>query len=85
MRKFKDMSREKIAPFKQNRLLYIDQKKLYGKLNRVLKFLNIITDAEESRRLWIDIWSAKKGHNREAAWTRRLQNERNRHHFQQPG
>ena len=75
---------QRITQFKQNRLFHIDQKKLYSELNGGRKFSHNVPDADESRRFWSDIWSVKKEHNREAAWLRCLQNERNRDHFQEP-
>ena len=73
----------RITQFKQNRLFHIDQK-LHSQLNGGRKFSNNVPDADESMRFWSDIWSVKKEHNREAAWLRCLQNEKNRDHFQEP-
>ena len=41
-------------------------------------------NAEESKRFWGDIWSVKKGHNREAEWLKDLKNElENEEHLQE--
>jgi len=66
---------QRITQFRQNRMFYIDQKKIYTELNNGGKKSSDLPDAENSRRFWSDIWSTNKQHNREAKWLKELQNE----------
>ncbi|XP_068756065.1 uncharacterized protein [Montipora capricornis] len=43
-------------------------KKIYAEFNGDGIRSNDVPNAEESKRFWADIWSAEKGHNREAEW-----------------
>jgi len=56
-------------------MFYIDQKKIYIELNNGGRKSSYVPDAENSRRLWSDIWSTNKQHNREAQWLKELKNE----------
>jgi len=66
---------QRITQFRQNRMFYIDQKKIYTELNNGGKKSSDVPDAENSRRFWSDIWSTNEQHNREAQWLKELQNE----------
>ena len=66
---------QRITQFRQNRMFYIDLKKIYTELNNGGKKSSDVPDAENNRRFWSDIWSTNKQHNREAQWLKELQNE----------
>ena len=51
---------QRITQFRQNRMFYKDQKKIYTELNNGEKKSSDVPDAENSRRLWSDIWSTNK-------------------------
>ena len=61
--------------FRQNRIFYFDQKKMYAEFNRNEVRLSDVPNAKESRRLLGVIWSAGKGHNQEAEWLKYIKNE----------
>ena len=75
---------QRIEQFRQNKIFDFDQKKIYAEFNGGGVRSNDVPDAEESKRFWGDIWSAEKGHNREAEWLKDLKNElENEEHHQE--
>ena len=66
---------QRTTQFRQNRMFYIDQKKIYTELNNGGKKSSDVPDAENSRRFWSDIWSTNKQHNKEAQLLKEMQNE----------
>ena len=72
---------QRIEQFRQNRIFYFEQKKMYAEFNRYGLRLSDVPNAEESKIFWGDIWSVGKGHNREAEWLKDIKNElgKNKH------
>ena len=66
---------QRIDQFRQNRIFYFDQKKMYAEFNGGGVRTNDVPNAEESKRFWGDTWSVEKEHNREAEWLKDLKNE----------
>ena len=58
-----------------NRLIKVDQKKVCNELNGNIGSNNDIPNAEESKTFWSDIWSERKGHEKEAEWLNELKEE----------
>ena len=67
--------RQKIEQFRQNRIFDSGLKKTYAEFNGDGVRLNDVTNPEESKRLWGNIWSVGKWHNREAEWLKDIRNE----------
>ena len=60
------LSRYAIQQYRINRLLKLDQKKVYNEFNGKTGSSNgDIPNAEESRIFWSGIWSVEKKHNKE--------------------
>ena len=57
---------QRITQFRQNRMLYIDQKKIYTETNNGGRKSSNAPDAENSRKFYSDIWSTNKQHYKEA-------------------
>ena len=66
---------QRIEQFRQNRIFYIHQKKMYAEFNEDGVRPNHAPNAEESKRFWGDIQSVGKGHNREREWLKESKNE----------
>ena len=66
---------QKTERFKQNRIFYFDQKKMYAEFNGDDVRPNDVPNVEESKRFVDDIWSARKWHNRETEWWKDIGNE----------
>ena len=49
--------------FRQNRIFDFDQKNMYAKFNGGVLRLNDVPNAEESKRVWGDIWSTVEKEN----------------------
>ena len=62
--------------FRQNRLFYLDQKKIYAELNGNGIRSNDVPNAEECTKFWGDIWGLRKEHNRETEWLKDLKREK---------
>ena len=60
---------------RQSRIFDFNQKKIYAEFNGAGVRPNNLPNAEESNRFWGDIWSVRKGLNREAEWLKDLKNE----------
>ena len=72
---------QRIEQFRQNRIFYFEQKKMYAEFNGYGLRLSDVPNAEETKIFWGDIWSVGKGHNREAEWLKDIKNElgKNKH------
>ena len=66
---------QRIEQFRQNRIFYFDQKKMYREFNRNGIRLSDVPNAEKSKRFLGVIWSAGKGYNQEAEWLKYIKNE----------
>ena len=67
---------EGVDRFKQNRLFLSNQRQFYRELNQEGERCDDDQlDAEESKKVWRDIWSESVDHNRDAKWLKDLQNE----------
>ena len=65
-----------IQQYRINRLLKVDQKKVYNEFNGQTGSINgDILNAEESRTFWSGILSVEKEHNKEAKWLSDLKEE----------
>ena len=69
---------QRIEQFRQNRLFYLDQKKIYAELNGNGIRSNGVSNAEECTKFWSNIWGVRKEHNREAEWLKDLKRETER-------
>ena len=67
---------QRIEQFRQNRISVLNQKKIYAELSRNEIRSNVVPNAEECTKFWIDIWSVRKEHNRESEWLNDLKRER---------
>ena len=67
---------QRIEQFRQNRISVLNQKKIYAELSRNEVRSNVVPNAEECTKFWIDIWSVRKEHNRESEWLNDLKRER---------
>ena len=59
---------QRTEQFRQNRMFDFDQKKMYAVFNGDGVRPSDVTNAEESKRFWSDIWRVGKGHNEKAEW-----------------
>ena len=67
---------EGVDRFKQNRLFLSNQRQFYRELNQEGERCDDDQlDAEESKKVWRDIWSESVDHNMDAKWLKDLQNE----------
>ena len=66
---------QRIVQFKQNRLFEIDQKRFYMELIGKDYKLGGVTNAEQSRKPWGDIWSVAEKHEKDAEWLNELKNK----------
>ena len=66
---------QRIEQFRQNRIFYIDQKKIYAELNGNGIRSNDVPNAEECTKSLGVIWGVRKEHNKEAEWLKDLKRE----------
>ena len=64
-----------IEQFRQNRILDFDQKKMYEEFNGDGLRPSDVSNAEDGKRFWGDIWSVENRHNREAERQKDVKNE----------
>ena len=57
---------QRIEQFRQNRIFDVDQKTIYAEFNRNEIRLNGVSNAEECKKFWGDIWGVRKEDNIEA-------------------
>ena len=69
---------QRIEQFRQNRLFYLDQKKIYAELNGNGNRSNGVSNAEECTKFWSNIWGVRIEHNRETEWLKDLKRETER-------
>ena len=65
---------DRINQFRQNKLFQNNQKRLFEELEGNERNLNIMPDAEKSRKFWSDIWSKEETHNENAMWFKDVEN-----------
>ena len=75
---------QRIEQFRQNRILDLDQKKIYAELNGNGIRSNDVPNAEECMKFWGDIWGVRKEHNRGAKWLKDLKRKRERVNDERP-
>ena len=66
---------QRIEQFRQYRIFDLHQKKMYAEFSGDGVKPSDVPNAEESKRSWGDLWSVRKGHNREAKWLEDIKNE----------
>ena len=66
---------QRITQFRQNRILNVDQKKIYTEFNGSALRSTDVPNAEESRKFWGEIWSVEKKHSKTANWLKQLKEE----------
>ena len=66
---------QRIEQFRQNRIFYLDQKKIYAELNGNKIRSKDVANAEECTKFFGDISGVRKEHNREAEWLKDLKRE----------
>ena len=64
----------RINQFRQNKLFQNNQKRLFEELEGNKRNVNIMPDAEKSRKFWSDIWSKEEAHNENAMWIKDVEN-----------
>ena len=57
---------QRIKQFRQNRIFYFQQEKIYAELNGDEVRPSDVSNAEETKRIWDNIWRVGKGHFQEA-------------------
>ena len=63
---------QRIKQYRQNRLIYIDQKRFYQEINGETRKEKILPNAEEGRKFWGGIWDNAKEHNKQAEWLQQI-------------
>ena len=66
---------QRIEQFRQNRIFNFDQQKIYAEFKGYGVRSTGVPNTEESKRLWGDLCSIGKVHNREAKWLKHIKNE----------
>ena len=59
----------------------VEQTKVYKDLKGGAIGENLIPNTEHSKKLWSEIWSIEKEHNKEAKWLHDLKREQNNVHM----
>ena len=68
---------ERHNQFVQNRLFQSNQKRLYEKIDGVVRYNEFLPEAEECRQFWRGIWEKEVDHNRDVKWLDDLKKELN--------
>ena len=68
---------ERHNQFVQNRLFQSNQKRLYEKIDGVVRYNEGLPEAEECREFWRGIWEKEVDHNRDVKWLDDLKKELN--------
>ena len=63
----------------------MDQKKIYKEFNGSALRSTDVSNAEESRKFWGEIWSVEKKHSKTANWLKQLKKEMSIEHHAQEG
>ena len=66
---------QRIKQFRQNRIFYFQQEKIYAELNGDEVRPSDVSNAEETKRIWDNIWRVGKGHFQEAEWLKDIEKE----------